>query len=532
MNPDTNLHINQYEDLYDEESQLIPYAEARYINIPGYTNPLITALPSTRSWEKVISDNTESPGLPTKDEFLKYHPETQIHLLGKLKNCRVCLPFYQNIETVINQTIIESYEKRTSRMDDKPSRDYIFKDETVKTCQRSIIKGMGNAPTGFSLIGKSGCGKTIGVKNALRKYPRIIIHNPGTMQQYIQIPILYIEMPVNTNFHGVYEAIGKRLDDYLGNNYVYEKEFTRKGDDLSRKFFKLCHIIENFNIGLLIIDEIEHISKNVKEDSLETFLSLTNETGIATGVIGTKEAFSQLFYKPRVARRMGQLINADNYCSSIKSISKVLIVLYSYLPYSIELNEECINTYYDESEGIISYILLIYYYVAINVATQLSKGKQPNITPKTIKRLAKEYLSNKKICDKNLQKYKFVEDEAYTDETIRMLMGSNKNDITEEKLQEIPQSTKPDYVDSIKAAIHAFTENKFTDKEIETAIINITKDKNYNNLSEIISATYAELKRKQENAEKRKKKKDQQEESLVDLKKFKESLPIANIDTL
>lgn len=533
-----NSMENQYKDLYDKHFN-IRYAEARHIDRPGRTNPLITALPPKRSLKEIIKENTESPGLPPIEKFKLLSPEAQKEWLGQLINTRVYLPSYNRIEEVIDRALLQSYDHRISLLDERPTRNYIYKGKDNTTYQFTKINGFGNAPTGFSILGKSGCGKSTGVNNALRKYPKVIIHNLGTMQQYIQIPILNIEIPRNANFHNIYTAIGKRLDDILGNYLIYEKALSKKGENLGDKFTKLCHIIENFNVGLIIIDEIERISTRTKEDTLETFLSLSNETGVATGVIGTEESFKKLFSKPRTARRMGELINADRYCSSYTTIKNILETLYLYLPYRIELTEECANIYYKECDGNISYILQLFTNIALDVANQVELGKTPEITPKMIKKAANTYLTNMKLLNKNLQNTKIVEDEMYATETIRALMGSNKNenekeDITNKKETDnlIKQVNTKNIIEIVKMAIHAFKGNEFTDKEIENAMIQVTKNNKNQDIQELITATYIEAQQKKENAEKHKKKKEQLEESLVDLKKFKESLPIANIDTL
>ena len=377
--------MNQYEDLFDSNTGIIPIAKARYVPRIESTNIYVTALPPPRDNIELAYDNNKSPGLPDVETFKAMPNEQQIKLLTKIKNSRICLPYYQQIEENVDRALTDSYERRASILRDRPSGFYTYKDKEIETCQHSQIKQLGDAPLGFAIIGESGCGKTNGIHNVLQKYPQAIIHNSGTMQQHIQIPIVLVEMPENSNFHGLYTAIGLVIDRILGNTYVYEKELSRKGT-LSEKFFRLRHILEVFNVGLLLIDEIEHMSKKrISEGTLETFMSLSNQTGTAIGVIGTQESFNKLFYEPRVARRMGEFINADSYHTNKKQTTKALRILYSYLPYEVPLTDGCINVYQRVTDGIIFYILQLF----IHVAVILFRNQQRN---------------NTTICKRNSQK--------------------------------------------------------------------------------------------------------------------------------
>ena len=462
-------------------------------------------------------------------------PEEQIKLLTLLKDSRVSLPYYRQIEENVDRALIDSYERKASILRDSPNGFYTFQDKEIKTCQHSQIMKMGDAPLGFAIIGESGCGKTNGIHNVIQKYPKVIIHNMGTMQQHIQIPILLVDMPDNSNFHGFYQETGRVLDKILGNTMVYEKELSRKGT-LNDKFFRLCKILEVFNVGLLLVDEIEHISKKrVSDGTLETFMSLSNQTGTAVGVIGNEDSFSKLFYKPRVVRRMGEFINADFYRTNTTTTRTALKNLYSYLPYDIPLTDECINVYQNETNGIIFYILQLFIHVAIVACKMIGKGHKPNITPKMLQSIAKQCLANKKIGEKYYLKTKIIEDQEYANETLRLLIG-NKNSETinteDEENNKVPIPTGnslQNTINAVKAAIHAFRGDDFNDKQIEAVLQYVLKKNSTSNMMEIISATHAELCRRKEEKENKEKMKQQEKENLLNVEKILENLPVSTI---
>lgn len=521
--------MNQYANLYDARRKAIIVAKAHHVSRVESQNPYVTALPEKRNEEELIIDCTRPPGLPPSDEFAKLTKDVQLDLLTKLETTRIYLPYYIFIETIIDRALTQSYERRTSIICKSPI-EYTFKDKDKKTRHHCIINEIGDAPTGFALLGKSGCGKTTGLNNVIRKYPRVIIHNPGTMQQHIQIPILDVQMTENSNFHGLYQAIGRRLDRILENtNRNYENLLSKKGINLSVKFHILCNLIEVFHIGMLIIDEIELISTSkVKEGTLETIMTLANQTGIAIGVVGTEDAFAKLFYEQRINRRMGELITADDYCSHKSRTKSILYSLYNYLPGNIQLDEDCINAYYTASGGIIAYIIKIFTYVAKEVYEQIAKNETPKITPKLIHNITKKHLSSKLFLDKISIKNTVIEDEAYSNNTIRNLLGVNTEETTTNNTSiELPEICHTDRMykkinDIVKSAIHAFTNNKYTEEKIDSALFKIMKKNPDVTLQEAISGTIIELKE----AEKKEKK---QKQALLNMQALKNNMIIADI---
>lgn len=520
---------NQYADLYNKEHKCILSAEARHVPRMDSQNPYITALPPARAGNELVLDCTIFPGLPDKESYRQLTGDEKLRCLEKLNKARIYLPYYVTIEDAVDRALVESYERRVSVKTNSPHLQYTQNDEALQTCRYSEITEMSDAPTGFALLGQSGCGKTTGINNVLRKYPKYIIHQPGTMEQHIQIPILLVHMSENNNFHGLYQRIGYQIDKTLGNTAsAYENELGRKGDSLSVKFNKLQKIINIFNIGILIIDEIELIDiSHTKEGTLETFLSLSNLTGIAIGVIGTEDAFGKLFKRPRTTRRIGELINADSYCSSKPKVKAILSTLYQYLPEEESLDEACVNAYYTESGGVIAYITKIFVYVAKELAKQKSKNKSATTTPKLIHTISKQKLAGKKILDRQIDR--IVEDEEYSDATLRMLVGKNDTDTdTQPDSPEIIRADRmPTLRNIVKSAIHAFPGYTYTDEEIESALKSIITKVPENNIQAAITATLVELNRQNERKQKKKNKKALEDATILNLQKLKDSLPVS-----
>lgn len=439
---------HRYLDHYDPNTEQTTVCEAKYVSRFGMDDPFITALPQPREPKELQADINIIPTLPPPDEFSKLRHSEQKDAIRLLSRFRICLPYYDTIEKAVDNALVNSYIRRYNT----PSKmEYTYQDTPSACYTCSEVKGLGNAPTGFAVLGQSGCGKSTGIQRVLRKYPACIIHNPGTFQQRIQIPIIAVEMQRNSNFHGLYEDIGAAIDRAVGNTTrTYQTRLGRKGDNLSVKFRKLCELIQVFNIGLLIIDEIELIdTAHTKEGTLETFMSLSNQTGIAVGVVGTEDAYEKLFFKPRAARRLSPLINADRYCSNIKQIISILKMLYCYLP-DYELDENCIEAYYQESRGIIDYILKIFMEIAIRIVDRKQKGRSVKITPDLIKSVAKTVIGGQTDVAHQI----IVQDEELAMETMRMLHGKKK----------------PTIANAVTCTIQSIFNDTYSEKQIGSAL--------------------------------------------------------------
>lgn len=467
----------RYYDHFNTETEKIAICEARYIDRVDTTNPYITALPRKRSVQDLLKDFRFVPPLVSHDEFNKLSFDDQITKIESLQYIRMYLPYYEKIEKAVDRALRDSYTRRASVSSNRPYGEYTFQDENVKTFRHSEVKGDGNAPSGFAVIGQSGCGKSTGIKGVLTKYPACIIHKPGTTEQHVQIPVISIEMVKNGNFHSIYSEIGRKIDEALDNNsQIYETELGRKGDTLGTKFSKLCRLIRILHIGLIVVDEIQRISKKkIKEETLETFMSLSNNTGVAVAVIGTEEAYEQLFFTPRTARRLSPLINGDKYCSDIKSIENILNILYFYLPDKITLNDECLEAYYRESHGIIDYILKIFVCVATELVESKQKKKNVTLNAKMIIKYAKDIVPS----NKNGAHQIIVEDEKLATETVRMLHERNQTGCNAE----------PTIANVVKCTLLTIFNDKFTDTQFEKALNKAIKNVGNKDIPKLIAET-------------------------------------------
>ncbi|MBR3243606.1 MAG: ATP-binding protein [Parasporobacterium sp.] len=396
---------NQYDGIYDLDKDTI--VEARYIpskTMPG--NPFIEALPAPWSMREIMQNYTHPISIPTEEELAEmdeYEREDNIDIL--LDTFRVQLPFHAIVEKQFHRALIRSYNKRRVVEDQMVDVKLHVEGKEIISHNKLKVKHMSDPVGGFTLLGSGGCGKSTGVNMMLSHYPQTIVHAKDTWQRTYQIVYLLVQCTPNSNFSKLYENIGEAIDDALCNfNPVYKNLFQKGG--LGEKYNLLKELVMKFNIGCLILDEIELMDvRSNRESSLEALLTLTNETGVAISVIGTLDAYKNLFFKARTARRMGVSIIASRYCAERERFGLIasMLTLYQWGNGPTEYTKELIDALFDASNGVISDLVEIYKLIQKDrvrlipsiddtaAEKQTKKRKKFDITPEYIHKKSLEY---------------------------------------------------------------------------------------------------------------------------------------------
>lgn len=316
--------IYKYEDVASDENQYtyeechrIGPVDAKYVrsaNEDFVGNPFIEALPRPRDEGCLV--NAYMVPIPEVDvqKLATMTINEQKETVLSLKRLRLPLAFQRQLEFIDYDVIVSSYMLRKS---------YIWEDKEFlgRKTRGSMIRMKGkiedSAPSGFALLGFSGCGKSSSLKQLFENIPQVIMHHPSVGETLPQITYLVVSCMPNSNFATLYRQIGEAIDNALGNpEPEYELMITRKCRSLADKQLKVCQLIEQFSIGTIILDEIQLINFNSnKENSYEGLLGIVNKTKVALSVVGTDEAYQKLFAKLRNARRTGDLIDASAYTS-------------------------------------------------------------------------------------------------------------------------------------------------------------------------------------------------------------------------
>ena len=319
------------------------------------------------------------PITPSKDADM----ETQLAELELLKKVRIPLGFMNNMDRQFLSSLTVAYRTREEYRVDHSIN--IITDDAECNQPISYRSALGaDDGNGLTLLGVGGCGKSEAVKRMLKRYPQVITHHLES-GIYRQIVWLYVVTPPNANLHDLYISIGVAVDSALGNYTPWYEKLVSKCRTVGQKASAVAKIINELNVGALILDEIQNIAnQSVKSSSVDSILQIINTTKVSLNVIGTEDAFYGLFRKQYLARRTGAVIIANDYCSDIGKFKTMLSYLtrINWFKGPFDLNEDIIDAFYEATKGIIANMMSLWSYIQKDYIMATEK---PEITAEYIK---------------------------------------------------------------------------------------------------------------------------------------------------
>lgn len=366
-----NYKENQYEDYNNGKFAYGEQVNARYIRQMEPTfkdNPLIEALPPIKPFPKAYSDLFRPP-IYSEEERTR-DSEYRFQAIYRLQN--YIKPMTKNIEvekmmaTIIRQgyvtkniatpEFVEKLRMTSSCLIDDAEREKLK--DSVCICRNDA-----NQSSGCLIMGPSGGGKSTAVKNTLSYYPQIIRH-VGTDDKYLftQISWLKIDCSYNGSIKGLCQKFFAEMDKLLGTNYLKKHGNVRTGID--SMITAVAHLSLKHALGVLVIDEIQHLNNKKGEESLNFFVSLMNEINLPIVYIGTYKLSKTLFGKDfRHARRAmgfididwGFIPNDEEWNYFIKDLWK-----YQWLKKKNHLNKAIKDLLYEETYGITDRVIKLF----------------------------------------------------------------------------------------------------------------------------------------------------------------------------
>jgi Cdc6-like AAA superfamily ATPase len=140
----------------------------------------------------------------------------------------------------------------------------------------------------MTFIGCSGSGKTASINRILATYPQVIYHHK---YNFTQIVFLKIDCPYDGSLKSLCHNFFRALDEVLHENYV--DRYVRKRHGVETLIALMAQIANTYAIGLLVIDEIQHLSTKRSggaEKMLNFFVTLVNTISIPVLMVGTPKA--------------------------------------------------------------------------------------------------------------------------------------------------------------------------------------------------------------------------------------------------
>lgn len=347
----------QYDPQEIADSDIV---KAYYRRVEGHVGcPNICAMPGSDPYGKLsdvcsVADYDRNKILSlTKSERLE-------KLMGIKDMIRIPLPFHLTVDSAINGNLIRSYANRELGIYDTG------KTEKMTVCGREIKNSvisrkndLMSTPPAFSIIGTAGTGKTTAVTLSIRKYPKAILHELGEIS-YIQIPIVMLTAPANSNLKALFIQFGQRIDDILGGTY-YSELFSKQSHNLGRLANMMTEVIKKLSIGIIIIDEIQMMDfKPGSAKSFENFISIMANSGVALCCVGTPDAMDRIGADLRIYRRLAEnVIRTDDYCADTAYVKQITRLVWNiqFADKPVSLTEGTLDFIADLSGGSINSII-------------------------------------------------------------------------------------------------------------------------------------------------------------------------------
>jgi hypothetical protein len=374
--------------------------------VPFYRgNPFIEALPPVLSEEQVDDALGYYP---------KYHPsyrklstEARLQMIQDSTQFFQVLPVHFDLQQRMSRMIRSGYRNRNPM--ERGHWQRLGKQIKTLPPSTAILKNSARPqPSGFSIIGLPGVGKTSSIEGLLSLYPQVIFHSKYGSREFTccQIAWLKLETPFDGSIKAICLQFFEAIDDILSTNY-YLNAKSKNTDEL---LLQMARIAANHGLGALVIDEIQrlsHLKSGGAGRMLNFFVQLSNTIGVPVVLVGTPRARAVLsgqFHQIRRGMGQGNLIwdrmpegtwidKGDE--SAIPGVWQLFVEalwLYQYTRTKTPLTAELAGTLYEQTQGIVDIAAKLYMLVQSRAIATSTDGSYI-ITTDLIRSVATDYLS-------------------------------------------------------------------------------------------------------------------------------------------
>lgn len=289
------------------------YIDAEISEYEGH--PLINALPRINSPQQTAELIRRTPEVSPEEVTLPPHirRHAMLRIMDRfLYPTRAHLQLEQTISSMIRQGYLSRNIATKSFQETLNSTAEIRKKKS---------RNAGNEALVSSVIGCSGAGKSTAVEAILAGYDQVIMH---TSYQHVQLVWLKVECPHNASVKSLCINFFKALDSALENDNEYEKQYVKPRANAEMLLSDFARLAALHSIGLLVIDEIQHLEQSksgVSKRILSFFVQLTNTIKLPILFVGTPKAYELFSPSMRSARRASQFgsINWNRFNTADKT---------------------------------------------------------------------------------------------------------------------------------------------------------------------------------------------------------------------
>lgn len=369
-------------------------------------NPLIESLPAILSEDDFIESVANYPLFSESERELPSH--VRVHCVMRLSQYFQPTSKHIDLEQKISLILRQGYLSRNPLLPEFKQKLREIREnfqteigEGINDKLRLIDNIARNKVNGFTMIGVSGVGKSTALNKILDLYPQVVVHSDYDNKPLAlyQLTHLKLDCPHAGSLKGLCIDFFRNVDNLLPTNY-YEKfgvSSSRKSEDLL--LAQMAQIAYLYNLGILIIDEIQHLSEaksGGKEKMLNFFVKLQNTIGVPVILVGTNKAIKILQGDFRQGRRgtgVGSLYwerFLNNSLDERETWNFFVEELFDYqwTKEKVDYNKEFSDVIYDESQGIIDIAIKLY---MITQWRAINTGYE-KITPELIQQVSLDSL--------------------------------------------------------------------------------------------------------------------------------------------
>ncbi len=368
----------------------------RQPEIPEYfDNPMIEALPPIWSEAEAIEELIYKP--PYHESLRNSPDHIRHHLIQNSLRLFSPLDIHIDLERRFSCLIRVSYRDRnpttTEFWKEVNRRVELIKKETRSQYPKNRTFHSTFA-SGFYIVGISGIGKSQTIEQILRTYPQVIYHNRYKERNftYTQLVWLKLDCPFDGSIKGLCFNFFQIIDNLLGTNYF--SNYAESARNVNEMLPNIAQVAANHCIGVLVIDEIQRLSKAKSggaEAMLDFFVQLVNIIGIPVVLVGTYKALpilSDAISQMRRGTGQGDLVWDRMEFDDQWQLLMESLWDYQYIKHKCDLakNSHLSEVIYEETQGITDLAIKLFMFAQERAIT----SGEEKLTPSIIRSAAKD----------------------------------------------------------------------------------------------------------------------------------------------
>ena len=311
-------------------------------------NTLVSMLPEMLTGEELMEQMKVLPGY---DEKIARAPIAE-RLMALPDLYRLYIPSQMSVEIYSKMyiSLMRSLQKKQTRL------ATLQQNENRKAVLGMESNGIMGGVDSFTIIGPPGIGKSATIERAidLIRGNRILI----TDHPYCKvIPVVSVQCPFDSSVKGLLLEILRKVDEMLGSRYHESALRARMTTDML--IGSVSQVALN-HIGLLVVDEIQHVVGNKNGSSLVGVLTqLINSSGIAICMVGTPECtvfFESTMYLAR--RALGLRYLPLPYDEEFRRLCRTMLS-YRYVRNDYEVTESMLYWLHEHTGGVAASVVYL-----------------------------------------------------------------------------------------------------------------------------------------------------------------------------